>query len=102
MSSIKSGIALIASRMQAEIPGLPEAEFTAAPATPIELAELLTEASAKRLRVLVWGGGAHQGLGYRMDPDLIVSTARLNRLIAWEPEDMTVVAEGGATVEDLE
>ncbi len=35
-------------------------------------------------------------------PDLVVSTSRLNRLIAWEPDDMTVVVEGGMGVADLE
>ena len=37
-----------------------------------------------------------------IEPDLVISTSRLNRLIAWEPDDMTVVVEGGMGVEDLE
>ena len=50
----------------------------------------------------MWGGGTHQGLGHRIEPDLVISTSRLNRLIAWEPDDMTVVVEGGMGVDDLE
>ena len=42
------------------------------------------------------------GIGHRFDPDLILSTARLDRIIAWEPDDLTVVVEAGVTVEDLE
>ena len=84
------------------MPGLPDAEISAAPANASELAELLAEASAGGLRVLVWGSGSHQGLGNRVEPDLVVSTARINRLIAWEPDDMTVVVEGGIGVAELE
>ncbi len=42
------------------------------------------------------------GIGHRFDPDLILSTARLDRIIAWEPDDLTVVVEAGVTVEELE
>ena len=102
MTSIRSGVSLIASRMKADVPGLPDAEITAAPSTPEELAELLAEASAGGLTALVWGGGTHQGLGHRVVPDLVISTSRLDRLLAWEPDDMTVVIEGGMAVADLE
>ncbi len=102
MTSIRAGISLIASKMKADVPGLPEAEITAAPSNPAELAELLAEASAGGLKVLVWGGGSHQGFGHRVTPDLVISMSRLNRLIAWEPDDMTVVVEGGMGVADLE
>ncbi len=102
MTSIRAGISLIASRMKADVPGLPGAEITAAPSTPDELAELLAEASAGGLKVLIWGGGTHQGLGHRIEPDLVISSSRLNRLLAWEPDDMTVVIEGGMGVTDLE
>ena len=102
MTSIRAGVSLIASRMKPDVPGLPDAEITAAPSTSEELAELLAEASAGGLKVLVWGGGTHQGLGHRVVPDLVISTSRLNRLLAWEPDDMTVVIEGGMGVADLE
>jgi hypothetical protein len=100
--SLRTGITLIASRMKADVQGLPDADLTAAPTSPAELAELLAEASAGGLKVLVWGGGTHQGLGHRVEPDLVISTSRLNRLIAWEPDDMTVVVEAGMGVADLE
>jgi glycolate oxidase FAD binding subunit len=102
VSSIRSGINLLAARMKPDVPGLPDAEISAAPASPADLANLLTEASAGGLKVLIWGGGSHQGLGHRVDPDLVISTSRLNRLVAWEPDDMTVVVEGGMGVAELE
>lgn len=102
MTSLRAGITHLASRMKAAVPGLPAAEITAAPSSPADLAELLAEASAVGLRVLVWGGGSHQGFGHRVEPDLVISTSRLDGLIAWEPDDMTVVIEGGMGVADLE
>lgn len=52
--------------------------------------------------VVPWGGGVHQGLGYRVYPEVIVSTRGLDRIIAWEPEDLTVVVEAGVLVDELE
>jgi glycolate oxidase FAD binding subunit len=81
---------------------MPDADFIAAPSTAEEVAELLAQATEYRLKVLVWGGGSHQGYGYRFEPDVVISTSRLNRIIVWEPDDLTLVAEAGATVADLE
>lgn len=53
-------------------------------------------------RVRIRGGGTHLGIGYPFDPDVILSTARLDRIVSWEPDDLTVVAEAGLTVEELE
>lgn len=72
------------------------------PGSAEEVAALLEEATARKRSVLVWGGGTHQGIGYRVEPDVVIFTDRLNRLIAWEPDDLTVVVEAGAAVADLE
>ena len=40
-----------------------------------EVMSILSLASAHRLTVLVWGGGTHQGYGYRVDPDVVLSTS---------------------------
>ena len=60
------------------IPGAPFAEFTVAPTSVDEVASILSLASAHHLRVLVWGGGSHQGYGYRVDPDIVLTTQRLD------------------------
>jgi glycolate oxidase FAD binding subunit len=88
--------------MRAEIDDLPEADLTAAPGSVEELGALLIEATRAGLKVLIWGGGSHQGYGARIEPDLLLVTTRLNRMLAWEPEDLTVVVEGGITVAGLE
>jgi glycolate oxidase FAD binding subunit len=72
------------------------------PETVEEVADVLARASANRKKVLVWGGGTHQGIGYPVEPDLVLHTDGLHRLIDWEPDDLTVVVEGGVGVEELE
>lgn len=83
-------------------PGMPSAELVVAPRSAAEAARVLDAASEHRLSVLIWGGGTHQGFGARIEPDLVVSTAALDRLIDWSPEDLTVVVEAGMPVADLE
>ncbi len=41
-------------------------------------------------------------MGYHVEPEVVIFTDRLNRLIEWEADDLTVVVETGATVSDLE
>ena len=43
MSSIAASLTHLASRMQADVPGLPAADLIAAPASPADLAALLAE-----------------------------------------------------------
>lgn len=81
---------------------LPPADHRFAPASAEEMAEVLAAASDEGAVVVPWGGGVHQGLGRRVYPDVIASTRRLDRIVAWEPEDLTVVVESGVTVDDLE
>lgn len=82
--------------------GLPDAEHVFAPTSLEEAARILAAASAREAAVLVWGGGTHQGIGYPVDADVVVSTARLDRLVAWEPDDLTLVVEAGVPVADVE
>jgi glycolate oxidase FAD binding subunit len=102
LTSLRVELARLAASMRAEVADLPEADLTAAPGTIDELAALLTEATRAGLKVLVWGGGSHQGYGARVEPDLVLVTTRLNRTLAWEPEDLTVVVEGGTTLAELD
>lgn len=81
---------------------LPPADHRFAPETPEALAGMLLAASDARAPVLVWGAGTHQAIGYPVAPVVVVSTARLDRVVAWEPDDLTVVVEPGVTVGALE
>lgn len=82
--------------------GLPPAEYRFAPSTPEEAADILVAATDRRLPVLVWGGGTHQGWGNPVEAPIVISTARLDRMVAWEPDDLTVVVEAGRKVGEVE
>lgn len=84
------------------VEGLPAADISVAPESAEEAGQILDLASEHGLSVLVWGGGTHQGLGGRVTPDLVMSTARLDRVVDWQPEDLTVTVEAGVRVADLE
>lgn len=82
--------------------GVPPAERVLAPDSVEEAARMLEAASDARARVLLWGGGTHQGYGARVEPDVVVVTTRLDRVLAWEPDDLTLVVEAGARVAAVE
>ncbi len=100
---LKSELARLAKGLLADpIPGAPAAEFTIAPPTQEEAAKVLRFASDHRLQVLFWGAGSHQSMGHKVTPDLIISTFRLDQVIDWQAEDLTIVVQPGVLVADLE
>ncbi len=103
MAPIPSAIAAsLGPDMRDQVPGAPVAEFVVAPDTSEAAAEALRAASAHGLRTVVWGGGSKQAMGYPIEVDLIVSTHRMNRILDWQAEDLTIVAEAGVSVAELE
>lgn len=82
--------------------GLPPARYVFAPESGAELAAVLDAASGERAPVLVVGAGTHQGMGHPVHPEVVVSTTRLDRVLAWEPDDLTVVVEAGVRVGHVE
>jgi glycolate oxidase FAD binding subunit len=73
------------------------------PNRPSELAEVIACARANRWRLLICGHGSklHWG-GLAEGIQLVVSTARLNHLIEHAAGDMTVTAEAGMKLTDLQ
>lgn len=103
MSSLRTQVAKLARGLLTEpIPGAPNAEFTILPERIDEAAAVLGFAAAHGLKVLFWGGGTHQGIGYPVTPDVVLGTARLDRVVDWQVEDLTIVVEAGVLVADLE
>ncbi|MDJ0952216.1 MAG: FAD-binding protein [Acidimicrobiia bacterium] len=84
------------------IAGAPEVEITVVPKSYEDAAAVLEFAATNGLRVMFWAGGNHQDIGNQVDPDIVMSTAGLNRIVAWQVEDMTVVVQPGVTVAELE
>jgi len=103
MTSVRSALQRrLREYLSEPIEAAPEGAVAVAPSTLPEAAEVLAVASAHSLPVLVWAGGTHQGLGGRVDPAIVLSTARLNAIVDWQPDDLTVVVEAGVRVSDLE
>ena len=86
----------------APVDGAPDVEHYVAPHSVEQTAEIMRAATDHQQKVLFWGGGSHQGHGYAVDPDIVLSTHRLSRMVHWEPDDLTVVVEAGVRVADLE
>lgn len=80
----------------------PEAALVVAPEGPEDVSTVLRYASDNELIVQVVGGGSHSGFGSPPPPDIVVSTERLDSVLTWEPDDLTMVVEPGARVGDIE
>ncbi|MCW3061782.1 MAG: putative FAD-linked oxidoreductase [Capsulimonas sp.] len=75
---------------------------TAAPSTIADVQEIVREAP-KGAAIVPWGGGTRQHLGYAPERyDLALSTQNLNRVVDYQPADMTVTVEAGITVAALQ
>src|SRR3984893_12749063 len=73
------------------------------PGAPAEIAEILRFAAADGLAVIPMGGRTKLGIG--MPPrqfDLALDLARLNRVLAYDPRDLTCGAETGVLFADLD
>ena len=73
-----------------------------APRSIDQAAAVMRAATDNDKRVLIWGGGTHQGHGYPIEADIVLSTHRLSEVVDWQPDDLTVVVEAGVKVADLE
>jgi len=66
------------------------------PRSPEELAAQLADASAKRQSITLRGNGTKSGMAGPVAPsDLTISTCHLNRVLQYEPRDLTVSVEAG-------
>ncbi len=76
--------------------------YVATPSSVDELAAALAAANEAGVAVIPWGGGCHMALGnvpYRYD--VALRTTKLDRVIEYEPADLTVTAEAGMTFGQL-
>ena len=73
------------------------------PSSSAEIAEILRFASAEGLAVIPTGGKTHLGIG--MPPrryDLALDLSAMNRILAYEPHDLTLGIEPGITCAELD
>jgi len=83
--------------------GLQTPYLVAVPGSAEEVAALLRVADEAGAAVVPWGSGTQQMLGFAPRRyDLAISLRRLNKVIEYFPEDMTLAVEAGITLGDLE
>jgi FAD/FMN-containing dehydrogenase len=72
------------------------------PATREELSEILAACTRDRLAAVPWGGGT--GLAHMSPParyDVAIQMSAFDAIVDYDPEDMTITAECGATLASL-
>ncbi|NQW11460.1 MAG: FAD-binding protein, partial [Alphaproteobacteria bacterium] len=75
---------------------------TISPATPDAVVHAVAEAGAKGRHIEVIGGGTKRAIGVLGAADLVVSTAGLNRVIDYAPDELVLTAQPGVRIADLE
>jgi len=103
MTSLTAATAALFDRLRPDaVPDFVEAEFVVAPADAAEAAAVLAVAGESGLRVRFHGSGTHRGLGYPLDTDVAMLTQRLEGIIDYQPEDLTLVVGAGATLGEID
>jgi glycolate oxidase FAD binding subunit len=83
------------------VDGVPPA-VAVRPGTAEEVAEVVRFAAAERLALIASGSGSKLGIG--MPPthyDVALDTSRLNRIVAYDPGDLTLSVEAGMGIRAL-
>ena len=79
------------------------AQAVVRPGDRLQVAEVLRWASAERVSVLPRGGGTRTWLGnVPRHADLVLDLGGLDRLVDYQPADMTATVEAGVTLESLQ
>jgi FAD/FMN-containing dehydrogenase len=79
-----------------------DAEFVVAPTSVEEAAAILVAAAEATIPVSFYGGGTHRQLGNPVDAGLVITTTALNRVLDYQPDDLTIRVEAGVTLGGLD
>lgn len=79
-----------------------DAEHVVAPSSIEEAAAILAAAAEAGIPTAFRGSGTHQGHGNPVSADLVLTTTRLDTIIDWQPDDLTVVVQAGVPIDALE
>ncbi len=101
MTTLRSVTRELFERMRDETVEI-DAEFVVAPSSLEKAAVVLSAASEAAIPVSFHGAGTRRGYGDAVQSDLVVTSSRLNRIVDWLPDDLTVVVEAGVPIETLE
>ncbi len=101
MTTLRSVTRELFERMRDETVEI-DAEFVVAPSSLEEAAAVLAAASAAAIPVSFYGAGTRRDDGGTAPADVVVTSNRLNRIVDWKPDDLTVTVEAGVAIETLE
>ncbi len=101
MTALRSVTRQLFERLRDETAGV-DADFVVAPTSLNESAAVLAAAAEAEIPTAFLGGGTHIGHGNAVAADLVVTSAGLNRLINWRPDDLTVIVQAGVPIDTLE
>lgn len=88
-------------RLAYRVDGLTPA-FAVAPGSAEEVAAVLALAAESAVAVIPWGAGSAMALGYPPRAgDIALDLRRLNRVLQYEPADLTLSVEAGISFEGL-
>lgn len=80
--------------------------FVVSPGSPEEVSEAIKVAAAAHAAVIPWGGGTRQTLGpppAALDrPVVAMRTTRLNQVLDYTPDDMTISVGAGMTFHEID
>ncbi len=77
--------------------------FVAAPASVEEMGQVVARANEQGLGVIPRGSGTRMGLGCPpLAADLVLHTRGLNRVVEYQPADLTLTIEAGATLGEVQ
>lgn len=72
------------------------------PTTPDEVLAIIAEANAHGRKLELMGAGTKRSLGALEGLDATLSTARLDRIIDYQPDELVLTVQPGARLDDLE
>ena len=81
---------------------LEQAARTLKPTTPEEVQAAIAEAGATARHIEVMGSGTKRTMGGMDRVDVVLSTQRLDRIVDYSPEELTLTAQPGVRIADLE
>jgi len=79
-----------------------DADYVVAPTSIEEAAAILSAAGEAAIPVSFYGGGTHRQLGNPVAADLVITTTALNRVVDYQPDDLTIRVESGVTLSELD
>lgn len=70
-----------------------------------QVADIVAACEADGAALFPWGGGVERNAGYAPNaarPYGLLATSRLNRILDYQPDDLTITCEPGVTLEELQ